>query len=128
MKRIYFVLAALIVTALVCFGMGKHRSWIERADSDPKAASRVNPFEGQEVEIKAGQKLYRRYCAACHGVDANGSFRNPSLDSPTVMNASAGELYWLLENGSLQRGMPSWSFLPQEQRWQLIAWIRSRPA
>jgi hypothetical protein len=44
-----------------------------------------------------------------------------------VENATDGELAWLLRNGSLRKGMPTWSSLPEPERWQLIAFLRSLP-
>jgi mono/diheme cytochrome c family protein len=105
--------------------VSKHRSWLDRANADPKTARLTNPYEGQPEEVKAGEKLYHHHCSACHGADATGIRRNPSLHSPTVKNAAPGALYWLLRNCSLARGMPSWSSLPPEQRWQLVTWMKS---
>ena len=34
-------------------------------------------------------------------------------------------LRWLLKNGDVYRGMPRWSGLPEQERWQIIAYIRS---
>jgi hypothetical protein len=39
--------------------------------------------------------------------------------------ASDGDLEWFLRQGDLRHGMPSWSGLPQAQRWQIIAYLRS---
>src|SRR5437868_6336809 len=79
---------------------------------------RVNPFAGQPREIKAGAKLYHRHCAACH--EAGG--KAPPL-SPASTGLTTGELFRLLKDGRLARGMPSWAQLPPEQRWQIISWL-----
>jgi mono/diheme cytochrome c family protein len=83
--------------------------------------SRLNPYAGQAVEIQAGAKLYRRYCASCH---AAGD-RAPALASPVVQNMSSGDLFQLIKNGRMAQGMPSWAQLPEEQRWQIIAWLKA---
>ena len=80
---------------------------------------RVNPYAGQPLEIKAGAKLYRRYCAACH----EAADKAPPL-SPGSAAMSTDELFRLLKDGRLARGMPSWAQLPPEQRWQIISWLR----
>lgn len=103
----------------------KHSSWIDRANSDTKTARLLNPYEGQAEAVNAGEKLYQRYCVSCHGADAEGIGANPPLHSPTVKRATPGALYWLLRNGSLQRGMPSWSYLTPQQRWQLVTWMKT---
>lgn len=101
------------------------RTWIERATADRRSIHLTNPYAGQKDAAKAGEKLYQRYCSSCHGADAAGIDRSPSLHSPTVKSAAPGALYWLMRNGSLKRGMPSWSSLPPEQRWQLVTWLKS---
>ena len=83
--------------------------------------ARVNPYDGQAVEIQAGAKLYQRYCASCH---AAGD-RAPALASPMVRSMSAGDLFQLIKNGRMAQGMPSWAHLPEEQRWQIIAWLKT---
>ena len=32
---------------------------------------------------------------------------------------------WLLTNGSMKNGMPSWSRLPEQQRWQIVSFLKS---
>ncbi len=83
--------------------------------------SRVNPYDGQAAEIQAGAKLYQRYCASCHAAGEKA----PPLDSPSVQSMTAGELFQTIRNGRMAQGMPSWAQLPEEQRWQIIAWLKS---
>ena len=49
----------------------------------------------------------------------------PNLHSERVRAATPGELEWLLKNGSMKNGMPSWSRLPEQQRWQIVAFLKS---
>jgi len=42
-----------------------------------------------------------------------------------VKNATDGDLEWFSRQGKLGRGMPSFSSLPQAQRWQIVAFLRS---
>jgi mono/diheme cytochrome c family protein len=39
--------------------------------------------------------------------------------------ATEGDLHWLLVNGNMARGMPSWSKLGDPQIWQVISYLRS---
>jgi len=87
------------------------------------AASLVNPYEGSSEAVQAGGKLYRRHCAACHGNQREGRGRVPALRTEVVTRASPGTLFWVLKNGSLVRGMPAWSKLPDQQRWQIVAYL-----
>jgi mono/diheme cytochrome c family protein len=49
----------------------------------------------------------------------------PALVSPAVRSAPAGVIFWLLRNGSLRRGMPSFSHLPEQQRWQIVTYLKT---
>jgi mono/diheme cytochrome c family protein len=93
----------------------------------PKDAGRLNPYEGHDAARRAGQKLYQRECAGCHGRDAHGSRRAPALASPMVRQAPPGAIFWLLRNGSLRHGMPSFSHLPEQQRWQIVTYLKTIP-
>jgi mono/diheme cytochrome c family protein len=87
--------------------------------------ARQNPYEKQEAALRAGRKLFKRHCAECHGEDARGSARAPSLRAPEVQDATPGELQWFLKNGELRAGMPSWSRLPDERLWQIVTYVQS---
>ena len=92
----------------------------------PAAARTLeNPYAGAEDAVLAGEKLFRRHCAECHGFDGRGREKAPDLHSGVIQSASAGALFWFLTNGDLKRGMPSWSRLPDQQRWQLVTYIQT---
>ena len=90
------------------------------------AAKLQNPLESDEHAPRAGAKLYARECASCHGVNREGRRNAPSLNRPAVQAAAPGTLFWVLRNGSLHRGMPSFAHLPEAQRWQIITYLRKR--
>ena len=87
--------------------------------------SRVNPYANQPEAIAAGRRMFADHCAQCHGADALGRKKRPSLRTPEVQQATDGEIFWLLRNGALRQGMPSWSSLPEPLRWQIIAYVKS---
>ena len=89
------------------------------------AKARSDPFEGQIRARRAGAKLFARVCAGCHGPDGRGMGKAPPLNQADVHEASPGALFWVLRNGSLKRGMPSFAHLPEAQRWQIIVYLRS---
>lgn len=100
-------------------------SWLR---SVPEAArTQPNPLAGDPEAPAAGEKLYRHDCASCHGADARGRGKRPSLHSVRVHDATDGELQWLLTNGNLPRGMPSWSRLPEAERWQIVRYLHTLP-
>src|SRR6266852_8510904 len=80
---------------------------------------------GRTDDIRAGAKLFRHHCAHCHGPNAEGTRRAPDLRSSAVQNTAPELLFAVLTDGKLTRGMPSWSRLPEERRWQLVSYIKS---
>jgi hypothetical protein len=50
----------------------------------------------------------------------------PALDTAAVHNAKPGELYRFISTGKLESGMPSWSNLPKQQRWQIVTFLQSQ--
>jgi mono/diheme cytochrome c family protein len=98
-------------------------SWLKHVpDADRR---RANPYAGQSEAAAAGARLFSDHCAQCHGSDALGRGNHPSLRSDRVQHATDGEIFWLLKNGNLSRGMPTWSALPEQSRWQIITYVKS---
>jgi mono/diheme cytochrome c family protein len=95
------------------------------ARAPQKTRSWLNPYDGQPDAILAGKKLFEQHCAECHGSNARGKGRAMNLHLSAVQNATPGELEWFLRNGNLWRGMPSWSGLPEQRRWQIVAYLKS---
>jgi len=119
---VYAMLVLLIATACSQCA-ATDASWMKRVpDSDRK---KENPYAGQPEAVAAGAKLFADHCAQCHGADALGHGKRPSLRTPEVQNAADGEIFWMLRNGYLRRGMPTWSSLPEQSRWQIITYIKS---
>jgi len=87
--------------------------------------SRLNPYAALPQQAQAGHKLFLRECASCHGRRAEGTGRVPALASPTVKQAPAGAIFWVLRNGSLRHGMPSFAHLPEQQRWQIVTYLKA---
>ena len=115
------VAIALLVTSFAA--AEKHDDWLERVPQ--KDRFRPNPLTLDDAAPAAGAIIFAERCASCHGADAQGKGRRPSLRTDRVREATDGELQWLLRNGSLGKGMPAWSGLPEVQRWQLIRYLRS---
>ena len=95
------------------------------SNAPASAAKKRNPFEGDEKAQRAGAKLYTRECASCHGSSRQGLGNAPPLNQPGVSETAPGKLFWVLRNGSLHRGMPSFAHLPEAQRWQIITFLRT---
>jgi mono/diheme cytochrome c family protein len=88
-------------------------------------AARTNPMAGDSRAEKAGAKLFERECAECHGASAGGNGKAPSLRQAGVSRAKPGALFWIIENGAIYHGMPSFAHLPEPQRWQIVTFLQS---
>ena len=95
------------------------------AEAPERARQKKNPFAGDPQAVAAGGRLFEQHCAECHGRKAGGTRRGPSLLREEVQQATPGTLFWVLTNGVVRRGMPVWSKLPEQQRWQIVTFLES---
>jgi glucose/arabinose dehydrogenase len=91
----------------------------------PSTASLENPYRGQASAAEAGGKLYAAQCAACHGRSAEGTGNVPALAHAAVQSEPDGEVFWFITEGSSSGAMPSWAALPEQQRWQLVTYLKT---
>ncbi len=89
------------------------------------AAQRSNPLHGRSDLSAGGRKLYHQRCAQCHAEDGTGSARAPDLTRRAVQAQRDGALFWRISGGNAYTGMPSFSYLPELQRWQLVLHLRT---
>jgi mono/diheme cytochrome c family protein len=115
--------AAVLAFSLSAFAAA-NGAWLAKVPA--KDHARQNPYEGQSDAIAAGQGIFLDHCAQCHGKDAMGTKKRPPLRSARVQReATVGDLHWLLVNGNMKKGMPSWAKLPDQQLWQVITYVKS---
>lgn len=119
------VLMAITMLSLAAPTMLAARTpWIEKVP--PREHERENAMAGDADAVAAGRLLYEDHCARCHGDHAEGKGKRPSLRTERIQEtATPGDLRWFLRNGSLGRGMPSWSKLPDPQLWQIITYLKT---
>ncbi|MGH9700212.1 MAG: c-type cytochrome [Candidatus Acidiferrales bacterium] len=128
-----FLAVTLLLTAAAACAAHSANRWrkddrgvlLSIARAPIQARAWKNPYEEQPEALEAGEKLFHQHCAECHGENARGIGRAANLRLPDVQNATPGELAWFLRNGNLAAGMPSWSGLPPERRWQIAAYVKS---
>lgn len=122
-KRPPFLLLILVVSAWALFA-SSNGAWLEKVPAPYR--DKVNPYRDQPDAIAAGRRVFVDHCAHCHGEDAEGTKKRPSLRSARVQQeATEGDLFWLLKNGSMSYGMPTWAKLGDPQIWQVITYVRS---
>lgn len=106
-------------------GKIRQSSYAALREAPQKAQVRKNPFEGDPRAVAVGEKLFEQHCSECHGRKAGGTRKGPTLLRDEVQQAPPGALFWVLTNGVVRRGMPVWSKLPEQQRWQLVTFLQS---
>jgi mono/diheme cytochrome c family protein len=120
MKRRLSCAGFVLAAAMLCAAEAPWAHHLSKADW-----KKTNPYAGHADAIAAGAKLFADHCAECHGADAMGRRHRPNLRGGQVQTAADAELFWMLRNGNLRHGMPSWSALPEAQRWQIITYVKS---
>ena len=122
-RRISIALGCLSLVFALAAGGARASHWQNVPEKDH---ARANPMAKNPGAAVGGAAIYKDHCAHCHGADAMGDGeKTPSLKTESIRSATDGDLEWFLRQGDLRQGMPSWSSLPQAQRWQIVAYLRS---
>ena len=99
----------------------------------PKEANNLkNPYAGNSEAIKAGKKIYIQLCVICHGDKGKGDGMagvalNPkpsNFSSEKVQAQSDGAIFWKMSNGRAPMAAYK-ELIPEKERWQLVAYIRT---
>jgi len=129
--RVAVLLTVLIASARVALSEEQSKvKWLSPAPS----AAKKNPIASTQESIAAGQKIYSKTCAMCHGKtgDADGpavielNIHPAKLSDPKVANESDGSLFWKITTG--KKPMPAYGKrLSETDRWNLVNYIRTIP-
>ena len=124
-KSVFFgSLSAFLIAAIgVCLPVNAQTASFHGA---PAAAEQTkNPFAGKRVAAQAGANLFARHCAACHGPTGAGTGNIPALAKGPTQSAADGAIFWFITQGDPNNGMPSWSSLSEQQRWQIVTYLKA---
>jgi cytochrome c oxidase cbb3-type subunit 3 len=86
----------------------------------------TNPYANDQQALSKGRQLFVAYnCSGCHGGHAGGGM-GPSLRDPVwLYGSSDANVFDSIAQGR-SKGMPAWGTkLPQNQIWQLVAYVKS---
>ena len=97
----------------------------EKWRAPQEASQKKNPLAEKPELAAGGKKLFVRHCTECHGPTGEGLKKAADLQLPVVQAQSDGTLFWKITNGNADRGMPSFSGIPELQRWQIVLHLRS---
>jgi len=90
-----------------------------------EAAQTANPYAGQPDAAQAGANSYAKNCSTCHGNRGQGVANIPALAKGPAQQATDGELFWYITKGDIANGMPSWAKLPEEERWDVVTYLKA---
>ena len=123
------VLTALLGLALVALSEEQSK---EKWTAPATEAHKRNPVEATESSLAAGQKIYLKRCAGCHGKTGNGDgpdaadlgIHPAKLSDPTIRAETDGELFWKITVG--KKPMPNYGTrLSATDRWNVINHLRT---
>ena len=123
----FLAIATLLTSAAPTGAARAQTPWV--APEAEKA--KKSPLPADKKLIDQGAKVAKTNCVSCHGAGGKGdgaaaAALNPKpadWTSSRVQGESDGELFWKISNG--RGAMPQWKFLPENDRWALVAYIRS---
>ena len=101
----------------------------------PQAAKLKNPVPANAASIAAGQALYQKQCAGCHGDagkgdGAMGEELNPKpsnlTDAEWKHGPSDGEMFTVIRDGVKSTGMKAFKRkMTTNQLWNVVNYVRS---
>jgi len=114
--------------------------WATAHDKDwpvpPEAAKVKNPVAPTPDNLAAAHAIYSDKCAGCHGEKGAGDGPEADMYTPApaaftdahmMAEMTDGEIFWKMTEG--RKPMPSFKrSLTDEQRWQLVNFLRTFPA
>jgi len=133
-QTILLRLWVLAVLTLACSGGSVHADSMTGKWLSPPSAAKTNPIPPTQESIAAGQKIYTKTCALCHGKsgDADGpavielNIHPAKLSDPQLAMESDGALFWKITTG--KKPMPAFGKrFSETDRWHLVNYIRTLP-
>jgi mxaJ protein len=99
----------------------------DAASSPPGVFKKLNPFKDNADGIAIGKKLYVQVgCQGCHGGGGGGGMAVSLIDDTWKFGSDDETLFKLIKGQIPEQTMPTvYSALPDEQVWQILAFIRT---
>jgi mono/diheme cytochrome c family protein len=98
----------------------------DKWQAPPGASSQTNPETANPSAVAVGRKLFTQACAGCHAEDGSSQKSiGANLRSPETQAQSDGALFWKITHGNTANGMPSFSYLSESVRWDIVTFLRT---
>ena len=123
---------ALLIFAYWGYSAAAADSLSDKWLSPAPSAAKKNPIAPTRESIAAGQKIYSKTCAMCHGKtgDADGpavielNIHPAKLSDPQLATEPDGSLFWKITTG--KKPMPAYGKrLSETDRWNLVNYVRT---
>jgi mono/diheme cytochrome c family protein len=120
-------IAGVAFAGMVCLATAQPANpTSEKWQAPPDAAAKGNPESPNRAAIVHGRKLFIHTCARCHEEDGSGQNGGAAnLRCPQVQSQSDGALFWKVTAGNTTNGMPSFTALPENDRWDIVTFLRT---
>jgi cytochrome c oxidase cbb3-type subunit 3 len=111
-------------TRVALYGSAAPESTLLPGGSQPPPVV-PNPSYGNAYDISEGQRLFNWYnCSGCHA-NGGGGMGPPLIKQEWIYGGEPANLFDTIVKGR-PNGMPTWGGrIPENQVWQLVAYIRS---
>ncbi|MGA2301139.1 MAG: c-type cytochrome [Candidatus Acidiferrum sp.] len=115
MKLYQFVIAGVLLFTGAVATAGRQETprrseqesvYAELKKAPEKYRAKINPLAHDADAAAAGRVLFEEHCEECHGEEAMGGKKAPSLRAEEVQNAAPGAIFWILTNGVSAKKCP----------------------
>jgi mono/diheme cytochrome c family protein len=129
LRKTLFVFFFVLMALSIVFA-----AWQSRECVVPEEAKKLkNPLTPTDAALASGRAVYLDKCAECHGEAGKGDGPQARMYDPTPGNLTDTQHMSTLTDGGLfyqisegHRPMPAFKKrLSEEQRWQLVLFVRS---
>ncbi|MFC2020659.1 c-type cytochrome [Chloroflexota bacterium] len=100
-----------------------------QGEPPPPYAGMKNPFPWDDSSAQdAGMDVYKQSCLGCHGIKGENlaDYNFSNTDYSQSLETEPDYYFWVVTEGRLDKGMPGYSSsLSDEQRWQVLTYLRS---
>jgi len=132
LRKLFFASLLALICISISIAVYQNRQW----KIPDEAKLRKNPIQSSPAALDAARAIYLDKCVQCHGETGKGDgpdaamyYPSPAslIDAKRMSGVTDGELFYEISQG--RKPMPSFKKrLTEEQRWQLVLFVRSLSA
>ena len=125
---------ALLRTLVVTCAVASLIAVVASAQGNPEAARVKNPVAATTESVTDGKRVYQRFCASCHGSNAEGGAGNDLIPAAPDLTGKAwkhgstdGEIFSVVKNGVPPdlNMVPFGDQIKDTDIWNVVNYLRS---